>query len=51
MQPSQPPQQQQRQQQQRVCLGEGLRVVPVEEWMGRLRQLLTDTPSAIVGGE
>lgn len=39
------------QQQQGVCLGEGLRVVPVDEWLGRLRQLLTETPSAIVGGE
>jgi len=37
--------------QQRRCLGEGLRVVPQEEWQGRLRQLLTDLPGAIVGGE
>lgn len=37
--------------QQRCCLGEGLRVVPQEEWQGRLRQLLTDLPGAIVGGE
>lgn len=35
--------------QQRRCLGEGLRVVPQEEWQGRLRQLLTDLPGAIVG--
>lgn len=48
-QPSQPPKQQHQQQQRGVCLGEGLRVVPVDEWMGRLRQLLTVTPSAIVG--
>jgi hypothetical protein len=45
------PQQQQQQQQQRQCLGEGLRVVPLQEWHGRLRQLLTDMPGAIVGGE
>jgi lactam utilization protein B len=26
-------------------------VVPLDEWHGRLRQLLTDMPVAIVGGE
>ena len=44
-------QQQQQQQQGSVCLGEGLRVVPLQEWHGRLRQLLTEMPGAIVGGE
>jgi hypothetical protein len=39
------------QQPQHQCLGEGLRVVPLQEWHGRLRQLLTDMPGAMVGGE
>lgn len=43
-------QQQQASKQSRLCLGEGLRVVPQQEWMGRLRQLLEDMPGAIVGG-
>lgn len=38
------------QQQEQSCLGNGLRVVPLEEWEGRLRQLLADVPTAIVGG-
>lgn len=43
--------QHQQQQQVEPCLGSGLRVVPQEEWQGRLRQLLTSVPGAIVGGE
>eukprot|EP00775_Hariotina_reticulata_P009067 gene9067-9237_t len=36
-------------QEQQACLGSGLRVVPLKEWEGRLRQLLEQVPSAIVG--
>jgi ubiquinone biosynthesis protein COQ9 len=42
---------QQQQQQQQLYLGSGLRVVPQQEWEGRLRQLLQQMPHAFVGGE
>jgi hypothetical protein len=44
-------QQQQQQQGQQPYLGSGLRVVPQQEWEGRLRQLLQQMPHAFVGGE
>eukprot|EP00879_Flechtneria_rotunda_P013455 GHRR01014049.1.p1 GENE.GHRR01014049.1~~GHRR01014049.1.p1 ORF type:complete len:410 (+),score=116.67 GHRR01014049.1:85-1314(+) len=32
-----------------LCLGNGLRVVPLEEWEGKLRSLLQNNPHAFVG--